>query len=626
MAPRVVSTTKSLKALKSVLWDAEKVPVLTLLFIAEACKWTGKWRIARRLSTFALNRVKGEGTKTEGLALLSVGHAHWGKDNWSDAIYYLRQAKAILEGLSAGPYQAYYLMRSMLLLGDSLLHFEGADEAEDLAKEAEQLLKKYPSQFGKVKTIKMIWLGKWSDFYMDSMIELGEIYYYTDCWVEGEKLLREILPMLESKRGWRDATTIEAQRDLASMLVNQNKYSEAEAAYRRAREWNRKVPVFGHEEEAAINYNVAMCLSEQGNFEEAKEELSQMDLAADLLHYANGDWTLKLARFTHLRLGENQQVVYLCRRFDLVLEEKFGVSDLATIRNLEDYAIASSNLQQHEESIEILRDVKRRVDLDVSWRPGPRLRLRMTLAHVLGIASENDESIYEHRKCLESARTEEPKVGIMARRALRCLGVLYERIGDKHNAMIAYSQLQREYWSLPPTDANLLDYYVYRGKMFVLEGKLGRAAELLKLARQTKAKMELEALEQLKEGDDSTEIEEDEEREDEQQGGGQDAIPTAGEIPNIVATEDQPEIGDELERMMAENPFQLPIPIEIYETEPELDYGSSPTIDALLSHTEHYPLAPSTDEWQQPEFPQLPSTYEETKRPPSLKENSLWER
>ncbi|GKT94472.1 kinesin light chain 1 [Colletotrichum tofieldiae] len=73
------------------------------------------------------------------------------------------------------------------------------------------------------------------------------------------------------------------------MSVNKDRYETAGFAYLIARDWDMEASVFGHEEEAAIDYNIAMCLSKHGRYKEARVEIETIDLAVDLSYYAKGD-------------------------------------------------------------------------------------------------------------------------------------------------------------------------------------------------------------------------------------------------------------------------------------------------------------------------------------------------
>ncbi|KAE9568702.1 hypothetical protein CGCF415_v007909 [Colletotrichum fructicola] len=627
--------------------NSDKASVLTLLGISELLKIRGKWSLALRLGNFALNQSRGLGTLTEGLALLSVGHAYRNQtpEDWISAQHHLRMAKLLLEGLPESEDQTFYLMRAVLLLGDTLVRREDMGdiaEAEELAHLAERLLRKSRERPG--KTFRWtLFTGSWRDFCLHSMVELGEIYYYTSRWAEGEKLLRELVPTLVKRRGKRHVTTIEAQRDLASMLVNQDKYEEAEMAYRIARDWNEDVPVFGHEEKAAIDYNIAMCLSERGKDKEARDEIANMDLAADLLHYANGEWTLKLARLTSLRLKKYDEVIGLCRRFQRVLDEhraRFGICSPVTLRNMEDHVTALKALRRWDEAIVILRDMCRREASDVARVVEQTLETRINLAHTLRSAGHHEEAAYEYRKCLEIERaaSDDYRDEAQIRNILKYLAYLYELAGDKMNALIAYAQLQREYWARPSQHRNFIKYEWCRGKMFMLQGRWEHALKMLLSALAVKRGVEtavaiitglpIEAVHAMQPGRRIPEptqpeiLEVDDEMDEDQNA--LEKVDTTGqvEVKELVLDEEEADaawdevdwweevIKDAVDAVRREQPFQACTPLDEADSEVD-DDEIQETVDAVLTMKSGYPAVPAGDEWSQPQWPRLPDTYEE---------------
>ncbi|KAL0931149.1 TPR repeat-containing protein [Colletotrichum truncatum] len=623
--------------------NSDKATVLTLLGIAEVLKIRGKWSMALRLGNFALQRSRGLGTLTEGLALLSVGHAYRNQtpEDWISAQHHLRMAKLLLEGLPTTEDQTFYLMRAVLLLGDTLVRREDMGdiaEAEELAHLADRLLRKSRERPG--KTFRWtLFTGSWRDFCLHSMVELGEIYYYTSRWAEGEKLLRELVPTLVKRRGKRHVTTIEAQRDLASMLVNQDKYEEAEMAYRVARDWNEDVPVFGHEEKAAIDYNIAMCLSERGRDREARDEIASMDLAADLLHYANGEWTLKLARLTSLRLKRYEEVIGLCRRFQRVLDEhraRFGICSPVTLRNMEDHVTALKALRRWDEAIVILRDMCRREAGDVARVVEQTLETRLNLAHTLRHAGHYEEAAYEYRKCLEIERAaaDDYKDEAQIRNILKYLAYLYELAGDKMNALIAYAQLQREYWGRPSQHRNFIKYEWCRGKMFMLQGRWEHALKMLLSALAVKRGVEtavsiisglpIEAVHAMHPGRRSmAPIQPVLEIADKQQDIVEKAEPDGQvEVKEVDVDEEEADLAwdevdwweevikDAVDSVRLEQPFQACVPLDEADSEVDDDEVRE-TVDAVLTTKSAFPTVPAGDEWSQPQWPRLPDTYEE---------------
>ncbi|KAJ0160084.1 hypothetical protein CTA2_8586, partial [Colletotrichum tanaceti] len=510
-----------------------------------------------------------------------------------------------------------------------------------------------------------LFTGSWRDFCVHSMVELGEIYYYTSRWAEGEKLLRELVPTLVKRRGKRHVTTIEAQRDLASMLVNQDKYEEAEAAYRIARDWNEEVPVFGHEEKAAIDYNIAMCLSERGRDREASAEIANMDLAADLLHYANGEWTLKLARLTSLRLGRYDDVVALCRRFQGVLDEhraRFGPCSPVTLRNMEDHAAALKALRRWDDAVAVLRDMCRREASDVARLVEQTLETRLNLAHTLRCAGLHPEAAYEYRKCLEIERAapDDLRDDAQVRNILKYLAYLYELARDDANALVAYAQLQREYWARPARRRNFIKYEWCRAKMFMLQRRWEHALKLLLSALAVKRGLDtavsiisglpIEAIHVLQQQ---------QEQQQQQQPGNRVSwpAPLRHEVAEVVVLvggdgdhvdhNEKPVTGktgidggggrvrimalnpdndtdqswdevdwweevikDAVEAVRREQPFQACTPLDEADSEVDEDEGAE-TVDAVLSMKSSYPAVPADDEWGQPQWPRLPDTYEE---------------
>ncbi|EFQ25102.1 hypothetical protein CGRA01v4_06572 [Colletotrichum graminicola] len=632
---------------RAVSRNTDKASILTLLGISEILKVRGKWLMALRLGIIALQQSQGLGTLTEGLALLSVGHAYRNQtpENWIAAQHHLRMAKLLLEGLPTSEDQTFYLMRAVLLLGDTLVRREDLGdiaEAEELAHLAERLLRQSRERPGK-SFRWTLFTGSWRDFCVHSMVELGEIYYYTSRWAEGEKLLRELVPTLVKRRGKRHVTTIEAQRDLASMLVNQDKYEEAEMAYRIARDWNEEVPVFGHEEKAAIDYNIAMCLSERGRDQEARVEIGNMDLAADLLHYANGEWTLKLARLTSLRLKRYEEVVALCRRFQRVLDEhraRFGPCSPVTLRNMEDHVTALKALRRWDEAISILRDMCRREASDVARVVEQTLETRLNLAHTLRHAGLHEEAAYEYRKCLEIERaaSDDFKDEAQIRNILKYLAYLYELAKDKTNALIAYSQLQREYWGRPSQHRNFIKYEWCRGKMFMLQGRWEHALKLLLSALAVKRGVEtavsiitglsIEAVHAMQPGrrapsPTQLEILEGDDGTDDNNGK---PVPKSATRDHVQVKELDLEyeesqswdevdwweevIKDAVDAVRREEPFQSYTPLDEADSEVD-DDETNETVDAVLTLKSGFPAVPANDEWMQPQWPRLPDTYEE---------------
>ncbi|KAJ3941468.1 uncharacterized protein N0V96_008178 [Colletotrichum fioriniae] len=542
---------------------SDKASILTLLGISELLKLRGKWSMALRLGTFALRQSQGLGTLTEGLALLSVGHAYRNQtpEDWISAQHHLRMAKLLLEGLPTSEDQTFYLMRAVLLLGDTLVRREDLGdiaEAEELAHLAERLLRQSregrSSDSGSSSSSRgrsfrwTLFTGSWRDFCLHSMVELGEIYYYTSRWAEGEKLLRELVPTLVRRRAKRHVTTIEAQRDLASMLVNQDKYEEAEIAYRIARDWNEEVPVFGHEEKAAIDYNIAMCLSERGRDEEARVEIGNMDLAADLLHYANGEWTLKLARLTSLRLKKYDEVIGLCRRFQRVLDEhraRFGVCSTVTLRNMEDHVTALKALRRWDEAIVILRDMCRREASDVARVVEQTLETRLNLAHTLRCAGLHEEAAYEYRKCLEIERA----------------------ASNDFPGRGADSEYTKKSTTRPTR-----------------RSKISRGLEKV----DTRGQVQVQELD----GSDDT-------SDDEAEQQSWDEVDWWEEV-----------IKDAVDAVRREEPFQACTPLDEADSEVDDDEVEE-TVDAVLTLKSGYPAVPAGDEWLQPQWPRLPDTYEE---------------
>ncbi|KAK2060118.1 hypothetical protein LY76DRAFT_591696 [Colletotrichum caudatum] len=634
---------------RAVSRNTDKASILTLLGISEILKVRGKWRVALRLGSIALQQSHGLGTLTEGLALLSVGHAYRNQtpENWIAAQHHLRMAKLLLEGLPTSEDQTFYLMRAVLLLGDTLVRREDLGdiaEAEELAHLAERLLRQ--SRERPAKSFRWtLFTGSWRDFCVHSMVELGEIYYYTSRWAEGEKLLRELVPTLVKRRGKRHVTTIEAQRDLASMLVNQDKYEEAETAYRIARDWNEQVPVFGHEEKAAIDYNIAMCLSERGRDQEARVEIGNMDLAADLLHYANGEWTLKLARLTSLRLKRYDEVVALCRRFQRVLDEhraRFGPCSPVTLRNMEDHVTALKALRRWDEAIAILRDMCRREASDVARVVEQTLETRLNLAHTLRHAGLHEEAAYEYRKCLEIERaaSDDFRDEAQIRNILKYLAYLYELARDRPNALIAYSQLQREYWGRPSQHRNLVKYEWCRGKMFMLQGRWEHALKLLLSALAVKRGVEtavsiitglpIEAVHAMQPGrrtpptptrpdileaDDTTDDDGDDKT------AHKSATRDHVQVKELDSEYEESQSWDEVDwweevikdavdAVRREEPFQSCTPLDEADSEVDDDEADE-TVDAVLTLKSSFPAVPANDEWTQPQWPRLPDTYEE---------------
>ena len=478
------SKGKRLK-LKGLAADVKQLPPLILLGIAEAIKYGHKFKAAKKLGQIALRCVKDDETKTKGLALLSLGHACWAVDHFTTAESHLKGAKALLENKSTGPLQSWYLMRSLMLLGDTLYNLDRFDEAEAVAREAEALIQKCRADPVEEPRLHR-WAKKsrrWRTMCVLSMIELGELYYYTSCWDEGEKLLRELVPILVKHEGKRAHRTIEAQRDLASMLVNQDKYLEAELAYRQARAWHEQSPTFGREEQGAIDYNIAMCLSEQGKHAEAKEELKRLDVADDVFYYANGDWTLKLARTTHLRLGESEEVIALCRRFEGVLDARLGETHQVTMRNLADLVTALVTLGRFDEAVSVLRKMREREDSDPNSDVCQVLETHRNLAHTLRLAGQLQESEYRYRKCLEKVVAENWAVthsGVQS--CLEDLAFLYEGFRDSDNFTIACTKLQTTYLRLEATELNVCKYMYFRGRVFAMQGKPGPACALFRMA------------------------------------------------------------------------------------------------------------------------------------------------
>ncbi|KAK1982911.1 hypothetical protein LZ30DRAFT_26256 [Colletotrichum cereale] len=642
-----------MRPIKATRWRAvsrntDKASILTLLGISEVLKVRGKWRMALKLGSFALHQSQGLGTLTEGLALLSVGHAYRNQtpEDWIAAQHHLRMAKLLLEGLPTSEDQTFYLMRAVLLLGDTLVRREDLGdiaEAEELALLAERLLRQSRGERPGKSFRWTLFTGSWRDFCVHSMVELGEIYYYTSRWAEGEKLLRELVPTLVKRRGKRHVTTIEAQRDLASMLVNQDKYEEAEIAYRIARDWNEEVPVFGHEEKAAIDYNIAMCLSERGRDKEAWVEIGNMDLAADLLHYANGEWTLKLARLTSLRLKRYGEVVALCQRFQRVLDEhraRFGPCSPVTLRNMEDHVTALKALRRWDEAIAILRDMCRREASDVARVVEQTLETRLNLAHTLRHAGLHEEAAYEYRKCLEIERaaSDDFKDEAQIRNILKYLAYLYELARDKTNALIAYSQLQREYWGRPSQHRNFIRYEWCRGKMFMLQGRWEHALKLLLSALAVKRGIEtavsiitglpIEAVHAMQPGrrlpaptqpeilevDDGTD-------DDNEKTVAKSAIRDHVQVTELDLEDEENQSWDEVDwweevikdavdAVRREEPFQSCTPLDEADSEVDDDEADE-TVDAVLTLKSGFPAVPADDEWMQPQWPRLPDTYEE---------------
>ncbi|KAK1990580.1 hypothetical protein LX36DRAFT_592326 [Colletotrichum falcatum] len=664
-----------MRPIKATRWRAvsrntDKASILTLLGISEVLKVRGKWRMALKLGSFALRQSRGLGTLTEGLALLSVGHAYRNQtpEDWIAAQHHLRMAKLLLEGLPTSEDQTFYLMRAVLLLGDTLVRREDLGdlvEAEELAHLAERLLRQSRERpggggggGGGGKSFRWtLFTGSWRDFCLHSMVELGEIYYYTSRWAEGERLLRELVPTLVKRRGKRHVTTIEAQRDLASMLVNQDKYEEAEAAYRVARDWNEEVPVFGHEEKAAIDYNIAMCLSERGRDKEAWAEIGNMDLAADLLHYANGEWTLKLARLTSLRLKRYGEVVALCRRFQRVLDEhraRFGPCSPVTLRNMEDHVTALKALRRWDEAIAILRDMCRREASDVARVVEQTLETRLNLAHTLRHAGLHEEAAYEYRKCLEIERaaSDDFRDEAQIRNILKYLAYLYELARDRPNALIAYSQLQREYWGRPSQHRNFVKYEWCRGKMFMLQGRWEHALKLLLSALAVKRGVEtavsittglpIEAVHAMQPGrrapaaptqpgilktDNVTGGGHDDDDDDDDDDDKEKTATKPAARDHVRVTELDPQehdegqswdevdwweevIKDAVDAVRREESFQSCTPLDEADSEVDDDEADE-TVDAVLTLKSGFPAVPADDEWMQPQWPRLPDTYEE---------------
>ncbi|KAK6207951.1 TPR repeat-containing protein [Colletotrichum tabaci] len=664
---------------RAVSRNSDKASILALLGISELLKLRGKWRMALKVGNLALHQSRGLGTLTEGLALLSVGHSHRNQtpEDWVAAQHHLRMAKLLLEGLPPSEDQTFYLMRAVLLLGDTLVRREDLGdmaEAEELAHLAERLLRQNRDRPAGETTAATtgrsfrwtLFTGSWRDFCVHSMVELGEIYYYTSRWAEGEKLLRELVPTLVKRRGKRHVTTIEAQRDLASMLVNQDKYEEAETAYRIARDWNEEVPVFGHEEKAAIDYNIAMCLSERGRDREASAEIANMDLAADLLHYANGEWTLKLARLTSLRLRRYDDVVALCRRFQGVLDEhraRFGPCSPVTLRNMEDHVTALKALRRWDEAIAILRDMCRREASDVARVVEQTLETRLNLAHTLRCAGLHAEAAYEYRKCLEIERaaSDDFRDEAQIRNILKYLAYLYELARDEPNALVAYAQLQREYWGRPGQRHNFIKYEWCRGKMFMLQGRWEHALKLLLSALAVKRGLDtavsiisglpIEAVHALQPGrrrvpEGSPPLRHEIAEvvvvgggggggdHDEKSATGKAGIGGGGGRVRIMAfnadNDDDDDddddnntdqswdevdwweevIKDAVEAVRREQPFQACTPLDEADSEVDEDEGAE-TVDAVLTMKSSYPAVPADDEWGQPQWPRLPDTYEE---------------
>ncbi|KAM0273181.1 hypothetical protein ACHAQH_008439 [Verticillium albo-atrum] len=478
---------------KAVRRGVETPPVLSLLATAELLKMRSKWITALVLTNIASKVASSP--HMEGLVALALGHCFRNQtpSDWTSAIAHLRIAYECFGSLPKSRDREPYLLRAILLLGDSLVRRnETGDlaEAEEIAQTAETMFEEARRQ-PKSRVITCASLTqRWLDFDTLSMRELGEIYYYTHSWPEGEKLLRNLVPTLVRRRGTHHPMTIEAQRDLASMLVNQDKYEEAEVAYRIARKWNDFRPAFGPEEKAAIDYNIVMCLSERSLHQQAGAELDKMDLAADLLHYANGEWTLKLARLTYLRLGQYEKVVRMCRRFQPILDGhtlKYGPCSGASLRNMADHANALQSLSRWGDAIETLREMCSRESSD-RRPPETTLNSRLELAHSLRCSNQLDEASYEYRKCLEIARdavvnlrndltsSENEK---RIRNILRYLAHIYEMNRDKTGALTAYAQLQHEFLARPGRPQNLWTYQWLRGKMFMLQERWDYAVQVL---------------------------------------------------------------------------------------------------------------------------------------------------
>ncbi|KAF3344505.1 Sulfite oxidase [Verticillium dahliae VDG1] len=478
---------------KAVRRRVETPPVLSLLATAELLKMRSKWITALVLTNIASKVASSP--HMEGLVALALGHCFRNQtpSDWSSAIAHLRIAHECFTSLPKSRDREPYLMRAVLLLGDSLVRRnEMGDlaEAEEIALTAEAMLEEARTQ---TKSWRVSWASltqRCLDFNTLSMRELGEIYYYTHSWPEGEKLLRSLVPTLVRTRGTHHPMTIEAQRDLASMLVNQDKYEEAEAAYRIARKWNEFRPAFGPEEKAAIDYNIVMCLSERCLHEQAGAELDQMDLAADLLHYANGEWTLKLARLTYMRLGQYAKVVRMCRRFQPVLDGhrvKYGPCSAASLRNMNDHASALQSLCRWDEAVEVLREMCSRESSD-RRPPETTLDSRMELAHSLLSSQQLDEASYEYRKCLEIARdavadlrndSTSSENDRRIRNILRHLAHIYELTTNRTGALTAYAQLQHEFLARPGRPQNIWTYQWLRGKMFLLQERWDYAIRVL---------------------------------------------------------------------------------------------------------------------------------------------------
>lgn len=501
-----------------------------LLMAGEVLKLNGRRRLLRlavkcgsTVVSRTVSRSDGPGRIVVPIAYLAIGHAHYLHRDMEPAIDYLQLARAGFHSLPDSPLKQFYLGRSVCLLVECHAWLgRRLDGDVDVLSDAVGLLRGLmylmvdqppdPRRFKTRVDNALLRLAlpplAWYERCLYDAVEITTAHLHIHRSSDPDPHYARLVALLLnlSSDGARACYRIE--REFALSLTFHSKMEEALPLWRRLLRWENKIRGDEEEEEDSIRFRIVTCLVTLRRAHEAKAELAKMDLARSLIHYSHGSGLLYLARRTYYQLGEFDTLLELCRRYQDLSDKKFKSNDIVPLMNRYYSARILKKLGHYKESIKRYRVFVTIVERTTVLMSGNIIAIEIDarrtlegllgegqrgLAHALRLSGRLDECIFQYRKVLQYAPTEDFSDFRVVRGVLKSLAYLYESTGDTKNAIIAYDLLHRQYLRKRVGDPMaMIKYCWYRGKMFLLMGQHEYAMELFRQAYSTCATKRME--------------------------------------------------------------------------------------------------------------------------------------